>query len=199
MEEYSLAKVDKGIEMEYNAIREEIVNLTNSKDQFIIMMYSLCISIIGLTTFFKVEEIIGLIYIVLIPFQALINTKLFQIARCGAYINVFIEPNAQGLKWEKIIHIADKKFNQQYRFNLGNIQLTRNLAKYGSSIFSVLVVIMYFRNKIIINEVGISINRNNFWLMLLYIAACLFVFYLNRKGSNFEKIYDTYLAIFQNM
>lgn len=77
--------------------------------------------------------------------------------------------------------------------------MTRNLAKYGSSIFSILVVIVYFQNNIFINETGINIDRNSVWLMLLYISLSLFVFYLNRKGTNFEKIYGTYLDIFQNM
>lgn len=192
-------KNKKGIELEYVAIREELVNITNSKDQIVLAMYSLCITILGFVTLFKVEEVIGLIYLVLIPFQALINTKLFHIARCGAYIKVYIEPEIKGLKWEKIIHEADNKFNHMYRFNLGNIQLTRNLAKYGASVFAIFVFLVYLCNNSVVTFDGIKFCHNNIIMMCIYLFFSLFVFYLNRKGTNFQKVYNTYVDIFMKM
>lgn len=181
--------------MEYSAIREEIVYLTNSKDQMILAMYSICITILGLASLLDTLKIVGLMFIVLIPFQSLINTKLFQIARCGAYIRVFIEPEIKGLKWEQIIHDADKKFNYQYRVNIGNIQFTRNIAKYGSSIFAILAFFMYSFDNIDIVENKIQLPFGRCWIILLYFLLCIFVLYLNRKGTNFEKIYDMYIDI----
>ncbi|MCM1334303.1 MAG: hypothetical protein NC084_08705 [Bacteroides sp.] len=134
----------KSLELEYSAIRDEIISLTSSKDQLVSTMYILCVTIIGLSSIFNTEQIINLIFIVVIPFQAFINTKLYQIARCGAYIKVFIEPKIKGLQWEKIIHEVDSTFNKTYRFNLGKLQFTRNIGKYGSTIFSVLVFLLIY-------------------------------------------------------
>ncbi len=187
----------KSLEMEYSAIRDEIISLTSSKDQLVSTMYILCVTIIGLSSIFNIDQIINLIFIVVIPFQAFINTKLFQIARCGAYIKVFIEPNIKGLRWEKIIHESDSIFNKTYRFNLGKLQFTRNIGKYGSTIFSVLVFFVYFCNNISISNNGIVFVGHGVFQVLMYMFLVLFVFYLNRKGTNFEKIYSTYVDIFK--
>ncbi len=189
---------EEGLQLEYSAIREEIVCLTSSKDQMILMMYSICIAILGLMAFLDAERIVGLMFAVLIPFQAFINSKLFQIARSGAYINVFIEPKINGLKWEQVIHKADNEFNLQYRFNLGNIQFTRNIAKYGASIFAIIAVFVFAFDNICIVENTVKMQIDKSFLMLLYFLLCIFVLYLNKKGVNFEKIYNMYINIFKN-
>ena len=186
---------EEGLQLEYSAIREEIVCLTSSKDQMILMMYSICIAILGLMAFLDAERIVGLMFAVLIPFQAFINSKLFQIARSGAYINVFIEPKINGLKWEQVIHKADNEFNLQYRFNLGNIQFTR---KYGASIFAIIAVFVFAFDNICIVENTVKMQIDKSFLMLLYFLLCIFVLYLNKKGVNFEKIYNMYINIFKN-
>ena len=183
---------EEGLQLEYSAIREEIVCLTSSKDQMILMMYSICIAILGLMAFLDAERIVGLMFAVLIPFQAFINSKLFQIARSGAYINVFIEPKINGLKWEQVIHKADNEFN------LGNIQFTRNIAKYGASIFAIIAVFVFAFDNICIVENTVKMQIDKSFLMLLYFLLCIFVLYLNKKGVNFEKIYNMYINIFKN-
>lgn len=181
--------------MEYNAIRNEIISLTSSKDQLVSTMYILCVTIMGFSSIFDEEQIINLIFIVVIPFQALINTKLYHIARCGAYINVFIESKVKGLQWEKIIHDTDSTFNKTYRFNLGKLQFSRNIGKYGSTLFSLSVFCIYLFKHIIMSTDRIMFVENNLIKVLIYIFLVLFVFYLNKKGANFEKIYSIYADI----
>jgi len=169
----------------------------SSKDQLTATMYTFIITIIGFSSFFTSELVSGLIFIVLISFQTTINTKDFQIARCGAYIQFFIEPKIKGMKWESIIHKADEKFNKKYRVTIGNIELTRNFSKYGASIFAVMAFVSYIWSSISIKKNTIELKENAIWWMVLYFILMIFVFYLNRRGGDFQKIFDMYIEIFE--
>lgn len=187
----------KAFEMEYVAIREEVVSLIATKDQLIATMYTLCIMIIGFVSVLNMEQVIGLIFVVLIPFQAFINTKNFQIARCGAYISYYIEPKIPGMNWEAIIHNVDLEFNKRYRVNLGKIQITRNLGKFGASIFATIAILFFAFKNMSIQENIVTFNIESVQLLLVYLILTILTIYLNRKGTDFETIYSLYISIFE--
>lgn len=189
----------KGLELEYVSIREEAISTIATKDQLISSMYTLCVTILGLASVLQMEQVIGLIYIVLIPFQAFINTRLLHIARCGAYINFYIEPALGNMHWEEIIHKADAEFSKRYRINLGKFQVTRSLGKYGASIFSIVALLLFFFHNLMICNHKILFDLDAVYLLILYFMLTIFVIYLNRKGTNFEKIYELYKDILKDI
>lgn len=158
----------KSLELEYASIREEVISLIATKDQLISNMYTLCVTILGLSSVFQMEQVVGLVYIVLIPFQAFINTRLLHIARCGVYINCYLEPALGNMPWEQVIHKADDKFSKMYRVNLGKLQVTRSLGKYGASIFSVLALLLFF---------GITLSSKKIKFYLTWMQ-CIYLFYI---------------------
>lgn len=58
--------MSSGYELEYQSIREEVINLMNTKDMLEGTMYTLAITIIGLAVCLNTNHLVALMYIVLI-------------------------------------------------------------------------------------------------------------------------------------
>ena len=173
----------KGLIYEYSGIRSEIVALETLKDQLIATVFSISISLLGLGYTLDKGILFIILIIVVIPFQGLINKKTFMIVRCGVYIKVFIEPRISGMKWEKIIHDADDEFNRKY-LNFDKLQITKNLYKYGTFIFSVIAFFSYCNQKIEIFESNFLINPEELVVILFMVLCIIITFYLCYKNSN---------------
>ena len=76
--------------MEYEAIRDEIVLLMSEHNTHITNLYIMSITILGLGYTLNRPILFLLLYLVIIPFQVLINNKEYMMVRCGVYIKKYI-------------------------------------------------------------------------------------------------------------
>lgn len=197
--EDSLVDDCKGYELEYAAIRDEVLNLFSTRDHLEATMYTVCIAIIGLRIVLSTDLVVALLFMVIIPFQTFINDKFYLLARCGAYINIFIEPNINHLQWEGIVHEADAKFNKIYGISFGNISMLQFLGQRKTSLFAIFAFVMYVNEHIEIEYRKVYMNKENMIVLCIYGVLMFLTFYLNKKGTDFNKIYKTYQEIFYEL
>ena len=85
----------EGIKMEYAAIRDEIILLMNEHNTHITNMFLISITILGLGCEFQNLCIFLILYLLVIPFQILINNKQYMMIRCGVYLGMYVEPKIE--------------------------------------------------------------------------------------------------------
>lgn len=186
--------MDNGLIHEYSGIRAEIVELETLKDQLIATVFSISISLLGFGYTLNKGVLFVILIIVVIPFQGLVNKKTFMIVRCGVYIKVFIEPKLSEMKWEKIIHNADDEFSKKY-LKLDKYQITKNIYKYGTFIFSLISFVSYCYQEVEVSTNNISVSINEL-VIIFFMILCIFVtYYLCYKNSNYNKMYRIYEEI----
>lgn len=183
-----------GLIEEYSGIRSEIVSLETLRDQLIATIFSISISLLGLGYTLNKGILFVILIVVVIPFQSLINKKTFMIVKCGVYIKVFIEPKFPEMRWEQVIHNADDDFSKKY-LTLDKYQITKNMYKYGSLIFSVIALVSYCYQEIEISANNISISIGEFIIIFILIICVFITFYLCYKNSNYNKMYNIYEEI----
>lgn len=186
--------MDSGLFHEYSGIRSEIVALETLKDQLIATVFSICISLLGLGYTLNNGVLFFILIIVVIPFQGLINKKTFMIVRCGVYIKVFIEPKFSDMNWEKVIHNADDEFSKKY-LKLDKYQVTKNIYKYGTFIFSVIAFISFCYQKIEMSFDKISLSVSELIVIVIMVLCIFVIYYLCYKNSKYNKIYSIYEEI----
>lgn len=82
---------------EYSALKQEILDLINIQNNYIIAMYTITITILGIAMERKNATLFLLPYIVLFSFQRIIAAKRDGYLRIAAYIAVYLE---EGEGWE---------------------------------------------------------------------------------------------------
>ncbi|NSF39953.1 hypothetical protein [Blautia wexlerae] len=90
----------KGIEKdtEYSALRQEILNLITIQNTYIIAMYTITITILGIGIERKSSILLLLPYVILFSFQRIIAAKKDSYLRVAAYIAVYLE-DGDGWEW----------------------------------------------------------------------------------------------------
>ena len=184
-----------GVQIEYNAIRAELVQTLSAKDQFVIAMYTLSLTILGLIYTLNNLELIYLEFIVLIIFQTYLNTKTMKIAKIGAYIKVNIEPKIQGMKWEHINKMIDAEYRKQHMLSLGSKEVLRLIRRHGSFILSVISLITYIFFSIKISNGNISLGVNEGIQIIICCMCVVFILILNIEGTQFYTVFDRYERI----
>lgn len=175
--------------MEYGAIRDEIILLMNEHNTHITNLFLMSITILGLGYTLDKPVLFLMLYLVIIPFQILINNKEYMMVRCGVYIKKYIEPELKTLKWEQRIHEVDAKFNEVYKFKIGKIQIENRICDYGAFMFSLISLGSYILYKIEINNSVISIHVFfSIWGIIMALIATAVTFRLCQKASNFKEL-----------
>lgn len=88
-------KMDKNTE--YTMLKEEILNLTNTRNNYIIALYTITVTIIVFAIERQNQYIFLIAYIILFAFQRRIISSREGMVRIAAYIVVFLE---EGTGWE---------------------------------------------------------------------------------------------------
>lgn len=180
------------LKMEYTSIRDEIILLMNEKHTYTAGLFTLGVSIVGLSYTADVPELFLILYLLLIPFQILINNKEYMLVRCGVYIKIYIEKYIPELQWENIVHDVDRQFNNSYKFSIGKFPIENYIYNYGTFIFSFIGLVLYS---------SYAVESGNFDILKFYgIIFCIIGnivdFVLCRKASRFSDIYEKYEKAF---
>lgn len=184
------------IRMEYVAIRNEIILLMNEQNTHITNLYIMSITILGLGYTLQNSTLFLLLYLIILPFQVLVNNKEYMMVRCGVYIRNYIESEIKELKWEQRIHKVDRAFNQQYKFKLGKFEIENRICDYGAFIFSCVALCSYIvYNVQIKNNVVIFLTEFSKWGIVISFIATIVAYKLCYKGSNYDYLSDTFESI----
>lgn len=184
--------------MEYEAIRDEIVLLMSEHNTHITNLYIMSITILGLGYTLNRPILFLLLYLVIIPFQVLINNKEYMMVRCGVYIKKYIEAEQKDLKWEQRVHKVDAKFNELYKFKIGKLQIENRVCDYGAFIFALIALGSYVLYTVDVNNCMIGI-RGIFFIcgIIMALIATVVTFRLCRKASDFEKLTQIFEKAFE--
>lgn len=81
-------------------------------------MILISITIVGLGCEFQNPCIFLILYLLVIPFQILINNKQYMMIRCGVYLGMYVEPKIEGMRWEKTVHRVDNVFKEKHKVKI---------------------------------------------------------------------------------
>ena len=125
-------------EIEYKALRDEIINDFKSMDQ--VFLYTVVITVtilsLGIKFYKDIPSFLLMPVIVIIPFGYIYVSKLRAIIKIGAYIEAFIESGNKDIGWEsrhRLIHISSNKFFDKIPYYIDRL--------FTISIFWVLLIV----------------------------------------------------------
>lgn len=100
-------------QVEYNALREEILCSMQVVKNYRSLLYSIVVAVLAFA-FDKNESILFLVpFFAIIPIYLLAMHQIDSTLRIGAYIYVFLEPETD-CKWETRLHKYDQLHRKQY-------------------------------------------------------------------------------------
>ena len=186
--------------MEYEAIRDEIILLMSEHNTHITNLFIMSITVLGLGYTLNKPIFFLLLYLVIIPFQVLINNKEYMMVRCGVYIKKYIEAEQKDLKWEQRVHKVDAKFNELYKFKIGKLQVENRVCDYGAFIFGLIAFGSYILYKVDVKNCMISIHgMSSICGIIMALIATVITFRLCQKASDFEKLTQIFEKVFEEL
>lgn len=154
---------------EYASIRSEIISMEEQQRNVWIHMYVLFITIfvLGLELSYHLFLVT---YIVLIPFQIVINRYCWSIAKMSAFIRLFYEQDDTNLNWESMHTYIEYK----YYYKGLNSSLTGKIRYTGVAQLGFLATVFYIGYSVCNVSNRSQIMLNSLDLILIIISVCLF-------------------------
>lgn len=159
--------------IEYNTLKQGMLNYSNNMDSLFMFMFTTVSAIIA----FALQQ--NNPYMLLISFVFLIPAKCRHFfyfksqLRMSSYIMIFLEPNIKGLNWETRVVFADSvpKNKQPKAFAVSIIQY------YSHSIVGLLICILYV----------IGVMHTNVLLYIIPFPFEIYLIYLDLTFKHQEK------------
>lgn len=154
---------------EYNSLRNEIISFEEQQRNVWIYMYVLfaTLFILGIELSYNLFLVT---YIILIPFQIVINRYKWSISKLSTYIRLFYENNDKNLNWESMHAFAE--YTEYYKGLSNNISgIIRDT---GVTQLGFLATSFYIGYLLCIRFSEDTFNLNSFDLFLIIISLCLF-------------------------
>lgn len=133
---------------EYTMLKQEIISLVELQNTYIIAMYTITITILGVAFERKSEILFLLPYVVLFSFQRIISVKRDGMLRISSYIAVYLE-EGEGWesKYEEIFNRTTRRSRKRFS-KFTNIFIGRISSLQLGLLCSASSIIMHFYNKI---------------------------------------------------
>lgn len=169
---------------EYESLRNEIISLHEIQRNIWINMYILFCTLFVLGLQWS-HYLFLVTYIILIPFQCVINDFRWTIFRIATYIRVFFEEENKGLNWETLqVHSAYQEYYKNRNNSLDGLIRVSGAVHLGflsTGFFCGCTLISnYYNGKF-------SLNGLDIFLMLLSVFVLSVVCVVN---GNYYKRYD---------
>jgi len=169
---------------EYESLRNEIISLQEIQRNIWINMYILFCTLFVLGLQWS-HYLFLVTYIILIPFQCVINDFRWSISRTATYIRIFFEKDNNTINWESFqVYSEYKKYYKTKSSSLdGLIRIS------GAVHLGFLATGFFCGNTLISNycKGDFSLNELDIFLMFLSVALLCIVFVVNR---NYYKNHD---------
>lgn len=186
-------------EIQYSALRNEILNCITMQNNYIVAMYTISISIL-VFAFSQNDELIFLFpYLIIIPFQSIINIKRNAMIKLGVYIQVFLEDEND---WENVnilFEAENREINDKRIHNKLKRVVRRTGAVQIGFFCSLSACIVHYMNlNIEIKEI-LSVSL---WDSMVFIFALLLigvVLVINKTVWETKNVRESYLSIMSNI
>ena len=189
-------------EQEYVTLREEIVNNINIQNTYLIAMYTIVVTIIVFALEQKNEILLLLPYIILFPFQSIINAKRNGMIKMSAYINVFLENNHG---WEAANIKISAKINNKAYSEKGRIiyGLDRFIRRMGATQLGILCsccacVLHFYNLHIKINQI-MSIPAYQWLIFIAAFVLGILTIWVNKTVWSYPLQSEVYNQIMQEV
>lgn len=161
--------IDDNIQ-EYESLRNEIISMEERQRNVWVNMYIMfgTLFVLGLQCsyyFFLFT------YVILIPFQLVINDFLWSITKLSTYIRIFFEDERNDINWESF-HVYNK-YQEYYKKRNGGL---RGIIKNSGSVHLGVIstsFFCYFALKNMFNENKFILNSDIYWILLAIILLLL--------------------------
>lgn len=172
---------------EYSALRNEILSHMEQERTTWIAMVTIYVAMFVLAIENSIH-ILPLTYIVLIPFQSMLNLYEWSIQKVSTYIRIFYEKDNPRMNWETM-HVFPPYL--KYRERMGNGCFVNTGL---SVILGALSTFSFIVNRIYVIYIGIEsiVSVIDIFLMALSIILLIIIIFVNFK---FNKRYESYLKI----
>lgn len=178
--------MDENIQ-EYNTLRNEIISMQELQRNIWIYMYVLfgTLFVLGL----QLSHYLFLVtYIILIPFQCVINDFLWSISKISTYIRVFFENERHDMNWESL-HVYD--LYQEYYKKKSNSLI--GLIRISGSVHLGIIATGFFCGYTLINNwSGSTFILNSIDVFAMLLSIILF-FVILKINNDYRK--DYYLEL----
>ena len=164
---------------EFKALRDEIMVLTQSRHTYMITMYTLCTTILGLSIEANDAVLSLLVFLVALVFQTAINKNYEGCSRISAYIQVFLEEDKnQNWHWEFHRFFVNSYVWKKSHYN--NMKKLYNLVTWnGTLIFGiasvVICIVQYKNNRTVSNQ----------WIVITSIIFTVVLSLVNNRQAHY--------------
>lgn len=154
---------------EYESLRNEIISIEEQQRNVWIYMYVLFVTIfvLGLQLSYYLFLVA---YIILIPFQVVINRYSWSITKLSTYIRIFYEKYQKNLKWENM-HVFNDYKEYYKKINKSISGIIRNTSAMQLGFLTTIFFIVYLLKN---NYVEHQFYLNNIDMVFLLMSICLF-------------------------
>lgn len=186
---------------EYDSLRDEIVSLQEQQRNVWIYMYVIFCSLFILGLEWS-NYLFLFTYIILIPFQCIINNFLWSIEKISTYIRIFFENERTNMHWESF-HVYPT-YREYWKKRNNSIY---GIIRLSGSIHLGLLATGFFCGSILINgyvESGFILRGFDIFLILLSIVLLLIIIkvncdYKNEYRYELEQIMEYYKKYIENL
>lgn len=154
---------------EYESLRSEIISLEEQQRNVWIYMYVifLTIFVLGLQLSYYLFLVA---YIILIPFQVVINRYNWSITKLSTYIRIFYEGSRKKLSWESLHVFQDyKEYYKKFNRSISGIIRYTGAVQLGF-LTTIFFMVYLLKNNYIEQQFCLS----NIDIAFLLISICLF-------------------------
>lgn len=179
---------------EYESLRNEIISLEEQKRNVWIYMYVIFVTtfVLGLQLsyyLFLVE------YIILIPFQVVLNRYNWCVSKISTYIRIFYEGGEKNLRWESLHVFEDfKEYDKKNNRNFFGIIRYTGAIQLGflTTIFFIIYLLKnnYIEQQFCLNDIDIL-----FLLVSIYLFFLILILnkeYYKDYNGELEKVMSKY-------
>lgn len=177
---------------EYSALRNEIVSTMEQSRNIWITMITLYVTLFVVAMQTHSLELLLLTYIILIPFQNIINAQQWSVQKISTYIRCFFENENTGIHWETL-HVFPPYLD--YRKKYGDEKITNTISSLllgflSSSLFVGIKIHSYIQKLVVFNFIEFL------WLMLsvvlFVVLAIIYSKYYNRYEDDLMDVFTEY-------
>ena len=173
---------------EYSALRAEIISKQEKKIEVWLHMYILFVTLFTLGIETDNRYLLLLTYLIIIPYQVMLNNCEWNVSRISTYIHIFYEENNSVMKWESFNKYYTKYTDYLHKKTAGFMGFIRQ----AGSIHLALLATGFYIWKTLDNKLIEQLDGIDWMTIVLSVLLLVITIYINNPD---EIICDEELVI----
>ncbi len=171
---------------EYNTLRSEIINLQSAKNGLYMLVFTVTASFFGFAfSSGGIQELFLMLPFMIFPLQTRYQSLSEQITKLGNYIAKHIEPNVNGLMWERTSFQTRASQSKSFKKNNSRLPFFKHT-------FSIVCVISLITFAIINFDLNKNISFTRLFLFIVSTIVSVFVIINEKRFLSGEKYLHWY-------